>query len=353
MKHNWEKSISDEDTEASEGRLVKAVAEALMADVRALREIADDSDDTAGIVASIVLEEMMQRPANEVKTKSTLTRTLPRQILMPVMGSYKLAAHILSNAFASSPTPETELKQAIADSSTGSFAEVRKDILTNEDDNGITVAVKLIRLPNAIENWRKTNKRLEREIKVWTGLGHPNIVHLLGTAVDPTGSPKLASPAMISPWMENGNLMRFLKRENPSLQKRLRLLRDVVAGLTYRQCTGSNMFTSVLIAAVHSKGIIHGDLTGTNIMIDDTYNARLSDFGLSAVKTASEGTSYWSSTVGGAIRWRAPELLPPFPLDDNNNMEDVPDITAACDIFSFGNVMLHVRLNQLTSNFSH
>ncbi|KAF7964515.1 hypothetical protein HWV62_6369, partial [Athelia sp. TMB] len=117
MKHNWEKSISDEDTEASEGRLVKAVAEALMADVRVLREIADDSDDTAGIVASIVLEEMMQRPANEV-TKSTLTRTLPRQILMPVMGSYKLAAHILSNAFASSPTPETELKQAIADSST-------------------------------------------------------------------------------------------------------------------------------------------------------------------------------------------------------------------------------------------
>ncbi|KZP21630.1 kinase-like protein [Athelia psychrophila] len=130
---------------------------------------------------------------------------------------------------------------------------------------------------------------------------------------------------MISPWMQNGNIISFLQRETLSIRERVIMLQDVAAGLTY----------------LHSQGIIHGDLTGANILIDDTRRARLIDFGLSSIKAMFEGTSYWSSTVGGAIRWRAPELLPPWPLGESTSVEFVPDFTVACDIFSFGNVMLH------------
>lgn len=90
-----------------------------------------------------------------------------------------------------------------------------------------------------------------------------------------------------------------------------------------------------------------------NILIDDDGRARLVDFGLSSIKAQFAGTSYWTSTAGGAIRWRAPELLPPWPMEEGSDLNDfVPNLTVACDIFSFGCVMLHVSCcASLTSNF--
>jgi serine/threonine protein kinase len=98
--------------------------------------------------------------------------------------------------------------------------------------------------------------------------------------------------------------------------------------------------------------VIHGDLTGVcdgtpaylcthvsiqaNILIDGVGKARLVDFGLSTIKAEFEGTSYDSSTVGGALRWRAPELLAVCEDDIACNL------SAACDIYSYGSVMLQV-----------
>jgi hypothetical protein len=62
----------------------------------------------------------------------------------------------------------------------------------------------------------------------------------------------------------------------------------------------------------------------------------LVDFGLSTIKAAFEDT-YSQSTVGGAIRWRALELL--HFTEENFT----PILTAACDIYSYGSVMLQVR----------
>ena len=74
-----------------------------------------------------------------------------------------------------------------------------------------------------------------------------------------------------------------------------------------------------------------------NILIDSDGKARLVDFGLSTIKAVFEGTSYSQSTVGGAIRWRALELLH-FTEEDFT-----PILTTACDIYSYGSVMLQVR----------
>jgi serine/threonine protein kinase len=85
--------------------------------------------------------------------------------------------------------------------------------------------------------------------------------------------------------------------------------------------------------------VIHGDLTGTNVLIDLNGKAYIADFGLSAIKAEFENTpsSYWPSTVGGAIRWRAPELLP-APSNDY-----VPVLSSPCDVYSFGSLTLQVR----------
>ena len=73
-----------------------------------------------------------------------------------------------------------------------------------------------------------------------------------------------------------------------------------------------------------------------NILIDRDGKALLVDFGLSAIKVAFEGISYYESTVGGALRWRAPELLA---VSEDHVL---PNLNTACDVYSYGSVMLQV-----------
>ena len=87
----------------------------------------------------------------------------------------------------------------------------------------------------------------------------------------------------------------------------------------------------------------------SNVLINNEHHACLTDFGLSRIRAEFEGTSYWSSTVGGALRWRAPELLPgqndPEEDGTETSKKSVPVLTFECDVYSFGCVMLQVSLN--------
>ncbi|KIM89876.1 hypothetical protein PILCRDRAFT_44473, partial [Piloderma croceum F 1598] len=72
-----------------------------------------------------------------------------------------------------------------------------------------------------------------------------------------------------------------------------------------------------------------------NILITDEGKACLCDFGLSSI-TEFQGTSYLASTIGGNVRWAAPEL---YRINEDNS---VPPVTSHSDIYSFGSVMLEV-----------
>lgn len=64
-------------------------------------------------------------------------------------------------------------------------------------------------------------QRLRRELRVWKELQHPNIVPLFGVVSD--YGPYVS---MVSPWMENGNLNKFLTEEL-TLATRFKLVRPV------------------------------------------------------------------------------------------------------------------------------
>ncbi|KZP21578.1 kinase-like protein [Athelia psychrophila] len=134
---------------------------------------------------------------------------------------------------------------------------------------------------------------------------------------------------MISPWMEGGNLFQALEAQPPLEDLvRLHLLAGVAKGLEH----------------LHALDIIQGDLYPANVLIDSKGNARLTDFGLSFIVPDFVGTSYWSRNIGGAMRWRAPELMPPTPEEiENYAMSDkMPYFNIECDTSVI--LYLHYRI---------
>ncbi|KAG2140608.1 kinase-like protein [Suillus clintonianus] len=163
---------------------------------------------------------------------------------------------------------------------------------------------------------RKNAKRVRRELKVWGRLKHDKILPLWGVAND--FGPY---PAMICPWADNGALTGFLERQQDKLssQDKFLLLNDIALGLQY----------------LHSKSVVHGDLTGSNILIYGNGRACLADFGLSTIILEFIGNSYFTSSIRGNIRWVAAELF------------DAPEgyeisLSTECDIYSFGSIILQV-----------
>ncbi|KAF9019536.1 kinase-like protein [Hymenopellis radicata] len=154
--------------------------------------------------------------------------------------------------------------------------------------------------------------RAERVIKsfcqealIWRQVRHDSILPFLGvTQFVPWRL------CLISPWMENGNIMTFLEK-NP-LHNRLGCVWDVAAGMQY----------------LHSLDpcIIHKDIRGANILVGNDLHCYLADFGISLVleETQMPGSS---SRNRGNIRWLPPEMV----LDS----EFDPSLLREVDVYSF------------------
>jgi hypothetical protein len=67
-------------------------------------------------------------------------------------------------------------------------------------------------------------QRLQRELRIWWGLKHPNVLRLVGTA---TGFSDHVS--FVCPWIEKGSLTQVLKCEGEtySLRRRLYVVSNV------------------------------------------------------------------------------------------------------------------------------
>ncbi|KAG1888633.1 kinase-like domain-containing protein [Suillus subluteus] len=151
--------------------------------------------------------------------------------------------------------------------------------------------------------------RFFREIKISSTLNHENIVPLWGVARQ-FG----VLPALVSPWLKNGTLTEYLRNQHKGT------FSDVARGLQY----------------LHSQQIVHGDLSGFNVLIDDDGKARLTDFGLSALIPARMSQALLPTAPGGTLHWIAPEYL-------RADASDVPSmLSQASDVYSFGGIMLQV-----------
>ncbi|KAF8123361.1 kinase-like domain-containing protein, partial [Boletus edulis] len=161
--------------------------------------------------------------------------------------------------------------------------------------------------------------RIRRELGIWRNLEHPNIVPFLGIAYGFGGQ---GHASLVSLWMANGSLQRFLGQHDDRLTNahRLQLVRD----------------RSVLLHSFSPTPIIHGDLSSNNVLLDDNCIARLTDFGYTyMIGDTPEASLHLQMTTmrPGTLRWALPEH---FSADAENATQP----TTQSDIYSFGNLGL-------------
>jgi len=127
--------------------------------------------------------------------------------------------------------------------------------------------------------------------------------------------------------MSGGTLTDFLNRNHGQLtmERRFTILLEVASGLRY----------------LHQVIVIHGDLTGSNILLDQHGRIRIADFGLAIVSIESDQSMSIPSHVC-APRWAASEL---FVHPDLESSRLIP--TTKSDIYSFGCIVWQVLSGQI------
>jgi serine/threonine protein kinase len=181
--------------------------------------------------------------------------------------------------------------------SRGSFATLHRGVWRSNAN----VVVKCF-LVEGVDIDDRTRQSIEEEMNIWHGLNHPNIVKLLGASHIST------PPFIVCEDATNGDLCSFLAASDANKAQTWRLLYQAALGLDY----------------THRKSVVHGDLKLNNILVGADGLAKLSDFGLSAVRTSTilSETTGESPFTAGALRWRAPECMKKAP-------------TFASDVYSF------------------
>ena len=147
-----------------------------------------------------------------------------------------------------------------------------------------------------------------REIEIWKTLRHPNVLQLYG-ASSATGDPPWF---FVSPYMKNGNLAQHLKwvelNERPSYlgigmgysQMPLSPIRSSPSSPVARRSSITPEDTALHrewdlfrfmheiakgMEYLHREGVLHGDLKGANVLVNDKYRCVINDFGQSEMKS--------------------------------------------------------------------
>ncbi|XP_044467389.1 probable receptor-like protein kinase At5g18500 [Mangifera indica] len=173
--------------------------------------------------------------------------------------------------------------------------------------NGTPVAVKKI-----LNNLGQAEKEFRVEVEAIGHVRHKNLVRLLGYCIEGTHR------ILVYEYVNNGNLEQWLHgamRQHGYLtwEARMKVLLGTAKALAY------------LHEAIEPK-VVHRDIKSSNILIDDDFNAKVSDFGLA--KLLGAGKSHVTTRVMGTFGYVAPEYANTGLLNEKS------------DVYSFGVVLL-------------
>ncbi|XP_010462234.1 PREDICTED: probable LRR receptor-like serine/threonine-protein kinase At1g53430 [Camelina sativa] len=196
----------------------------------------------------------------------------------------------------------------------GGFGPVYKGVLAD----GMTIAVKQLSSKS-----KQGNREFVTEIGMISALQHPNLVKLYGCCIE--GKELL----LVYEYLENNSLARALfgtekQRLHLEWPTRNKICLGIAKGLNY----------------LHEESrlkIVHRDIKATNVLLDLSLNAKISDFGLA--KLDEEENTHISTRIAGTIGYMAPEYAMRGYLTDK------------ADVYSFGVVCLEIVSGKSNTNY--
>jgi len=156
------------------------------------------------------------------------------------------------------------------------------------------------------------------EVSLLSRLRHPHVVLWMGVIVEPS------ELSIVMEYMDRGSLSSVVHRRTSdgktfantlTVAMKMSWVHDIVEGMAY----------------LHGRGIVHRDLTSNNVLLNKKGQAKITDFGLSKVKTSRLSPQ---KRQHGAAYYCAPEAL-------GNDPYDYP-----CDVFSFGVIVWELMHRQ-------
>ena len=176
-----------------------------------------------------------------------------------------------------------------------------------------TVALKVIRAGYANV---ETLRRFENETQALGRLQHPGIAQIYdaGTAETPYGR----QPYFAMELVRGQNLLTWCREHKPSVRQRLELVAKICDAVQH----------------AHQRGIIHRDLKPSNILVDDTGQPRILDFGIARL-TGSDTQATRETDIGqliGTLAYMSPEQV----------SGDSHDIDTRSDVYTLGLLLYEV-----------
>lgn len=171
----------------------------------------------------------------------------------------------------------------------GSFGQV---YLGMNSITGELMAIKQVELPTMSDKGDESRKKamidaLHREMSLLQVLHHPHIVQYFGSNSDKTHL------NIFLEYVPGGSVSTMLANYGtfePSLVRSF--VRQILDGLDY----------------LHKQNIIHRDIKGANILVDNKGSVKISDFGISK-KIEAEFLTSNRVSLQGSVFWMAPEVV--------------------------------------------
>lgn len=151
------------------------------------------------------------------------------------------------------------------------------------------VAVKVIHTELQTQGFLQ---RFERERAILDRLQHPNVCRMLDAGFADHGSPYI-----VMELVDGEPMASYCQRHSCGLEDRLRLFSQVLAGVAY----------------LHRENVAHRDLKPPNILVTDSGNARILDFGIAKILDHRPGLTGHGPTKTKiplmTLRYASPEQL--------------------------------------------
>lgn len=179
------------------------------------------------------------------------------------------------------------------------------------------VAIKIIRSSKATA---ENIQRFKQEQQILAGLQHPGIAQMYDAGIMENGSPYI-----IMEYVDGTPLIDYTQSKSCSLSKKLELFKQVLQAVQY----------------AHENLVIHRDLKPANILVNNSGNIKILDFGISKLLEDDEDHSLTQT----GVRLLTPRYAAPEQVRQEN-------ITTATDLYSLGIVFYQLLTGSTPFDFT-